>query len=204
MRSSTPLDMQGRCARCFLPLHLCLCPELPRVETRTRLVILRHHKESFKSSNTARLATLALPNCTLLGYGGPEATDFDSAVRAPGTWVLFPDGPPAPSRAFGAVRQLVVLDGSWPQARRMNQRIEGLRGLPRLSLPPPPAHSIRLRQPLHPDGMSTLEAIAGAVAALEGDAQAEPLYALHALSVARVLASRGRPGRAPLPRRRER
>jgi hypothetical protein len=40
--------------------------------------------------------------------------------------------------------------------------------------------------------MSTLEAIAGAIALLEGEAVARPLYALNELMVARVLASRGR------------
>jgi len=195
MRVTTPLDMTNRCERCFLPRTLCLCHALPSVVTRTRVVILRHHKELWKVSNTARLAALALPQAELHDYGGPDSRLDEVALRAPGTFVLFPDGP-EPSREPPAaeVRQLLVLDGSWPQARRMSQRMEVLRGLPRLVLPPPPPTSVRLRQPLRADGMSTLEAIAGALELLEGPAVSGPLYALHALSVARVLASRGRPG----------
>jgi hypothetical protein len=42
--------------------------------------------------------------------------------------------------------------------------------------------------------MSTLEAIAGALAFLEGEAVARPLYALNERMIDRVLESRGRLG----------
>jgi DTW domain-containing protein YfiP len=86
----------------------------------------------------------------------------------------------------------VVLDGNWTQARRMYQRLPELRRLPGLALPPPAANTRRLRRSPHPYGMSTVEAIAGAIAVLEGEALARPLLALHELMIDRVLAARGR------------
>ena len=61
-----------------------------------------------------------------------------------------------------------------------------LRTLPRLVLPPPEPGLLRLREPTHPAGMSTLDAIARAVAALEGPQAAAPLERLAALRVQRI------------------
>jgi len=174
-----------RCQRCNLPSHLCLCAELPRVETRTRLLLLQHVMELGKKSNTGRVAALALANARRLVYGGPDGSFDPVPLSEPGTWLLFPDGPPAPPDA-PAPRQLVVLDGSWSQARRMTQRLPVLRTLPRLVLPPPAPGMLRLREPTHPSGMSTLDAIARAVAMLEGPEAAAPLERLAALRVQRI------------------
>jgi DTW domain-containing protein YfiP len=155
------------------------------VETRTRILLLQHVVETWKKSNTGRVAALALANARLLTYGAPEEALDTALLSEPGTWLLFPDGPPAPPEA-PAPRQLVVLDASWSQARRMSQRIPVLRTLPRLVLPPPAPGTLQLREPTHPAGMSTLDAIARAVAALEGPEAAAPLERLAALRVQRI------------------
>jgi DTW domain-containing protein len=176
---------QPRCDRCNLPSHLCLCAEIPRVETRTRILLLQHMVEARKKSNTGRLAALALANARLLTYGAPDESLDTALLSEPGTWLLYPDGPTAPPDA-PVPRQLVVLDASWSQARRMTQRIAALRTLPRLVLPPPAPGMLRLRDPTHPSGMSTLDAIARAVAVLEGLEAAAPLARLAALRVQRI------------------
>ncbi len=192
MRSRTPEDLSGRCPGCYLPTALCLCAEVPRVETRTDFLVIRHNKEAHKSTNTARLAALALTRCRILTYGAPGLPPFDvSVLTAPGTWLLFPDAQPPPPGTPPPER-LVVLDGNWTQARRMYQRLPELRRLPGLALPPPAANTRRLRRSPHPYGMSTVEAIAGAIAVLEGEALARPLLELHELMIDRVLAARGR------------
>jgi DTW domain-containing protein len=182
--------MTGRCHACRLRADRCLCALIPRIETRTPIVILRHRMERFKPSNTARLAALALPGCTIVDYGMGAATE--SAIAAPGTWLLWPDGPPA--TAPPPVERLLVLDGSWPQARRMVQRIPALRGLPRLSLPPPSRPPERLRRQRLAEGMATIEAIARALELLEGPAPAQALDRLYAEFVSRSLPLSG--GRA--------
>ena len=37
MRSTTPRDLRGHCPRCTLPLEICICAALPRVEARTTI-----------------------------------------------------------------------------------------------------------------------------------------------------------------------
>jgi DTW domain-containing protein len=192
MRSRTPEDLSGRCPGCYLPTSLCLCAEVPRVDTRTDFLVIRHSKEASKSTNTARLAALALSRCRILTYGAPGQPPFDvSVLTAPGTWLLFPDAPPPPPGTPPPER-LVVLDGNWTQARRMYHRLPELRRLPGLALPPPAPSTRRLRRSPHPQAMSTVEAIAGALTVLEGEQVARPLHALHALMIDRVMAARGR------------
>jgi DTW domain-containing protein YfiP len=168
-----------RCVRCRL--RACLCDAIPRVETRTRFVIVRHVAERNKPSNTAHFATLALPRSELHEYGAREGELDQSRLAAANTWVLYPDGDRDPPTGVMPDR-LIVLDGSWSQARRMRQRIGALRGLPFLRLPAPPKR-LRLRRPIHPAGMSTLEAIAAAVELLEGRELAQPLERFHDLIV---------------------
>jgi DTW domain-containing protein YfiP len=192
MRSSTPLDLAGHCHNCRLNLAICLCAALPRVVTRTEVLIIRHAAELRLTSNTARFAALALPNSRIVEYAGRH--HFDEAVlEEAGSVLLFNASGSARERDFDPPpRRLVVLDGSFRQARRMYKRIERLRTMPELCLAPPAIAPIRLRQPPHADGMSTLEAIAHALARLEGPEVAEPLHALHAELVRRVDELRGR------------
>lgn len=193
MRSTTPRDLEGHCKVCWLHQEICLCDAIPRLMARTRIVIVRHVAELRLTSNTARFAALALPGTQVLEYGGGPSFD-DSEVAAPGTALLYSTAPGAPSRPrLGpSPERLVVLDGSFRQTRRMYRRIEALRHLPELALPPPPVPPIRLRNPPRSDGMSTLEAIAHALALLEGPGLAEPLLALHDELVRRVDTRRGR------------
>ena len=189
MRSTTPRDLRGHCPRCLLQLEICVCAVLPRVETATEIVLIRHRTELLLTSNTGRFAALALPNSRLLEYGGGEPFD-DSPVRLPDTALLYCSGPARPLTFVP--RRLIVLDGSFRQARRMYKKEAALRDLPELTLPAPRITPTRLRQPTQPDGMSTLEAIAAAVSALEGPTVAAPLWSLHAELVRRADHMRGR------------
>jgi DTW domain-containing protein len=169
------------CPRCRLETALCLCADIPRVPTKARIVILRHAIESRRVYNSGRIAALALPNSEIVDHGekGSPATEID----ATGAWLLYPGGDPP----RGVPERLVVLDGTWREARRMFIRIPALRKLPRLSLTPPASAGPRLRRPPSKDGMATLEAIAHAVGALEGAETAKPLHRLWSLFVERSI-----------------
>jgi tRNA-uridine aminocarboxypropyltransferase len=160
----------------------CLCAEVPRVEARTRVVIVRHHLERWRSSNSGRLAHFALPNSSLIDHGGAagpaKLPELDDAV------LLFPEGDTAtPSPP---PRQLVVLDATWSQARRMYRKLDALRGLRVWRLPDAPAAAARLRDAPSPDRVSTIEAIAHALRLLESEQVAAPLDKLFALAVERA------------------
>lgn len=189
MRSTTPRDLSGHCARCLLKLQICVCQIVPRVLARTEIVLIRHVTELLLTSNTGRFVALALPNSRLLQYGGGELFD-DSTLSHAKTALLYCSGPPRPL-PFVPTR-LIVLDGSFRQARRMYKRVPALRALPELALPAPRITPTRLRQPPQPEGMSTLEAVASALSMLEGSELAAPLWDLHAELVRRADHMRGR------------
>jgi DTW domain-containing protein YfiP len=169
----------SRCARCLQ--RDCLCAQVPAVATRTRVVIVRHPAERNRSSNSGRLAALALSNSVLVEYRDP-------LPPLDGAWLLYPEGPPCLGPPSPPPRQLIVLDATWSQARRMFRKLSALRGLPILRLPEG-ADAPRMRQAPSPDRVSTIEAIARALRLLEGDEVAAPLEALFALAVDRAAAS---------------
>lgn len=187
----TSKRLDGRCPRCLVRQEVCFCDRIPTVRTKTRLLVVRHVLEALRSSNTARYAALAMPTCTLVDYGERGAPFDASLLRAPGSWLLYPSHEPCTAPPTD-LKTLVVLDGSWSQTRRMAQRIPELRTMPRLSLPsPPPKTGLPALRKQHLDtGMSTLEAVAQAIALLEGEEVARPLFDLHRVHVERSLALR--------------
>jgi DTW domain-containing protein YfiP len=179
-----PVDLSRRCARCLFPPDACLCPEVRRVETRTRFLLLRHASELTRPTNSGRWAALALTRVRLVDYALPGGEPDLSALEEPGTVVLFPSPHPAP--ATPPPRQVVVLDATWAQARRMIQRIPALRSLPRLSLPPRARRAVDpIRRPTVAGGLCTLEAMAGALHLLGETDAARALDALHTAALER-------------------
>jgi DTW domain-containing protein YfiP len=186
--SAVPLASH-RCPRCRFPAPGCLCPAVPRVRTRVEVVFLRHASERDRLSNTGHWASLALEGSAVLEQGAPGAPLDGSLLAAPGTWVLFPS--PHPPAGGARPARLVVPDGTWPQARRMLQRVPALRALPRLALPAA-APALRLRRPAA-GGMSTLEALAAALRRLGEPDAADRLEALLAAGVGLASRLRGYP-----------
>jgi hypothetical protein len=137
------VDDPARCPRCLYRHELCLCPAIAAegpIVTRTRVVILRHHTEKSRSSNSGRLAHLALPNSELHDVSSPDReTPVAVPVLGPGAWLVFPDGPRWTEAPAPPPETLVFLDATWQQARRMRRRLPYLRGLPMLSLTAIPA-----------------------------------------------------------------
>jgi DTW domain-containing protein YfiP len=167
--------------------RVCICPDIPLVPTRTRVVIVRHHLEQHRSSNSGRLAHFALPNSEIVEHGGRSGPTVLPPMD--GAYLVYPIGEPASAPPLPLPKQLVFLDASWSQARRMFRKIEGLRGLPILNLPHEVTKVVRMRAAPTVGHVSTLEAIARALRLLEGDAVARPLEELFGVAVARVIAT---------------
>ena len=190
------MDDPDRCPRCVYRRQFCLCPDLAAlgpVTTRTRVVILRHYGERTRSSNSGRLAHLAMPDSVLHDVSGPDC-DREGPDLGDGAWLVFPDGPPLTSAPAVPPRTLIFLDATWRQARRMRQRLPYLRGLPTLSLAPIPAAD-RLRAAPAEGMVSTIEAIAAALRLVEGSGPADSLDRAFAIAVERA----HRAGRRPIP-----
>lgn len=186
-----------RCARCRMHRSLCVCSLIPRLETRTRLLLVIHRAEDRKPTNTGRLATECLVNSAVVVRGHASAESAPLPIE-PGSQpvLLFPaeDAVPLAELAPSLSRvTLVVPDGNWRQASKVRSRVPGMRDVPCASLPPSAAKPslYRLRSEAHAHGLATIEAIARAMGILEGEHVERALELPFRAMVERTLWARG-------------
>ncbi len=191
MAEKTPV-----CPRCTKPLAICICDRVEPVQTQLRVVMLQHPQEDDEILGTAKLVELTLPNAQTRGglsWGsldhalGTKDADKDrwAVLAAAKLQVEIPEE--AKSRPVlvidrkGRLRDLqrhgldgiIVLDGTWSQAKTLWWRNAWLLRLPRVVLTPrEPSMYGRLRKEPRRDYVSTLEAIADVLPALGEPEQA--------------------------------
>jgi DTW domain-containing protein YfiP len=174
---------------------LCVCALLPRLETRTRLVLFIHRFEDRKPTNTGRLAAECVANSEVIVRGHADAPpEIFAAPAGTRPLLLFPDDDAVPLDQLPPSDQpvtLIVPDGNWRQAQRVRTRVPGLRGVPCVTLPPGPPTIYRLRSEPRPGGLATMEAIARALGILEGAAVQAALEHVFRVMVERTLWTRG-------------
>lgn len=174
---------------------VCYCAALSTLETRTRVVILQHPRERDMAIGTARMASLCLPQAQL--HVGVRWDAHPALARALGD----PARPPIllyPGEgARDILREppadpvtLVVVDGTWSQARSVVRDNPVLRALPRYAFETPEPSQYRIRREPRAEYVSTIEALMYVLGALEGDpARFRALLApLHAMVDAQLAA----------------
>ena len=187
------------CPACRLHRWLCVCELAPRVAIRTPLVLIVHVHDLGRTSNTARLLTLAVCDTTLLCHGAfPAPADPASHVPVGTTpLVLFPGRGAKPLTpeliaSLPSPPALIVPDGNWRQAGNMVKRLPLLAGAVKVALPTRTFEGLALRRNRPGHRMSTYEAVAQALAVLEGEAVAAPLFDFYRRATDRMLLVRGK------------
>lgn len=182
---------------------LCICALLPRIATRTRVMIVLHQLEARKPTNTGGLAARCLENSAVVyrgrapggGAADPLADQLSQLALEADPLLLYPHASATPLGAWrGATRPitLVVPDGTWPQTVRTCRRLRALAALPCVSLPAPGVAVDRLRDPARPDRLATLEAVAMALGILEGPTVRDALMRVYRIMTERTLWTNGR------------
>ena len=176
---ASSLEGLDRCGGCGLPPKLCTCAELPELDLPFDIILVRHVIERARGSNTGRLLrSLAPRHVAMIEHGVPDAaipeTCLCEKIAGRRAHVLYPRDSHVLEDADLACDEqgqravLVLLDGSWRQARRMSRRVPGINQLAFARLPEGDATSWSLRRPRHAHMLCTLEAASRAVA-LAGD-----------------------------------
>lgn len=162
-----------QCERCQRPQSRCLCPLIPSLDSRTRVVLLQHPDEVRHALNTARLAALGLSKGEL--RVGEVFDDLAALIAAPGYRVglLFPGEQAQPLVAYAVDPDerpwlLIVPDGTWRKARKLLYLNPLLDALPRVTLASVQPSRYRLRKAPEDGALSTIEAVTQALNALEG------------------------------------
>jgi DTW domain-containing protein YfiP len=169
---------------CLRPQLTCICGFAACLSSPVNLLILQHPLEVGNAKNSARLLHLSMAGsrmiagetfsneelAPLLGGGEriplllyPDSTDDNSLLMATPP-VLDPSLLRFPDKL-----RLVALDATWRKSRKMLYLNPLLQQLPRLALRDMPASNYRIRKAHAPDQLSTLEAVAYALAQLDRD-----------------------------------
>ncbi|QEL17941.1 DTW domain-containing protein [Limnoglobus roseus] len=182
-------------------MWLCVCAYAPRLVTRTSLILVVHVHDLGRTSNTARLLSLAVRNASLVCHGDRQSlADPASHVPTGATpVVLFPGHgartlTPELAAALPSPLALVVPDGNWRQAGKMVKRLPLLADAVKVSLPTRDFAGSALRRNRPGHRMSTYEAVAQILGVLEGEAVAGPLLDFYRRATDRMLLVRGKLG----------
>jgi DTW domain-containing protein YfiP len=135
------------------------------------VVFLQHPRERRVAIGTARMAHRALPNSELhVGVTFDDHPRLRALVGCRDTALLFP-GPAAieaDTLTHEPPRTLVVIDGTWRQARKLLHVNPRLAALPRVRVTPVRPGRYRVRREPAPECASTIEAVVEALGAIEG------------------------------------
>jgi len=181
------------CHRCRRPAAFCVCDALPRLSARTRVVLLQHPREARLAICSAWLCHAALPGSLLVrGVRFDDHPEVAPLLAAPGTWLLYPGEGAVDAAALTAAppATLLVVDGTWPQSKKLLRTNPRLAALPRLAIRgAAPSGYAGLRAEPAEGHLATIDAVAEALGALEGDAaRFAPMRAAFRLAVERQLA----------------
>jgi DTW domain-containing protein YfiP len=185
------------CPRCGKPKPLCVCEGLTPIDNKLKLLILQHPQEQDVDLGTARLTALHFKNADVkvglswsslgkaLGLKPGQAAD-------PKRWAVlylgsaqvakFPQGRPVVAvnkkgdpvpdqdEALKHLQGVIVLDGSWSQAKTLWWRNPWLLKARRVALKPArPSRYGNLRREARREALSTLEATALLLSTLENN-----------------------------------
>jgi tRNA-uridine aminocarboxypropyltransferase len=185
-------EVIAECPQCQKPMPLCICDSVTPIDSRISLLILQHPQEQDRALGTARLAALHFKNAVVrVGLSWPSlAKALGRPVADPSRWAILYLGS-AKAAALGTnaeivaidrkgeleesqrailgdIEGVVLLDGTWSQAKALWWRNPWMLRCQRVILGPRrPSRYGALRREPRRDGLSTIEAAALLIAGLE-------------------------------------
>ena len=162
-------EYRQRCYGCYRPNQQCFCDFIPSVQNRTDILILQHQRERSHPFNTARIVNKALQKSELIfdrneSFAKRELPIYEgAALLYPGKDARLIDDLAEDEKP----KQLVVIDGTWDQARTLFRDVPQLQKLPQLKLAPTTPGQYRIRREPTATSLSTLEATVQSLQQLE-------------------------------------
>jgi DTW domain-containing protein YfiP len=218
------------CPHCGKAMPLCICDSVTPIDNRTAILILLHPQEQDRALGTARLTAQHFKNAVVkIGLSWPSlAKALGRPVSDPSRWAVLYLGSVKVSdfdtdaeivavnrkgemeegqRAIlKGIEGIVLLDGTWSQAKALWWRNAWMLKCQRLVLgPKQPSRYGHLRKEPRSDGLSTIEAAGLVLGALE---KRPDIAATLDASFERMLAryrevQRAMPELAPKPKKRD-
>ncbi|WP_434927474.1 tRNA-uridine aminocarboxypropyltransferase [Shewanella sp. HL-SH2] len=171
------------CAVCDYPQTACVCHAVSPFLARTNVIVMQHESEVNHAKNTVRLIRLVMPNMRV--FVGETAEDFIDlqaylAQASKPIYVVYPSDNSQTVSQSGAQADsiIILLDGTWRKAYKILQSNPWLQHYPAIHLDVEHASNYIIRKAKRPDSLSTLEATALLLSALDKTLDTEPLFAV--------------------------
>ena len=211
--------IEETCPTCLKPRSLCVCDAIVPVDNRVALLVLQHPQEQDKTLGTARLAVHSLKNAVFrIGLSWPSLAKALGRPAEPRRWAVVylgairpADFPPGreiavfdkkgkavadQDAALGEIDGVILLDGTWSQAKTLWWRNPWVLKAKRMALQPKqPSLYDKLRREPRREGLSTLESAALVLSRLEGRPEIEKTL----ISTFRRMLQRYRDTQSPPP-----
>jgi len=191
-RHDAAAEPVAECPRCQKPLPLCICDSVTPIESRIGLLILQHPQEQDRALGTARLAAQHFKNAVVrVGLSWPSlAKALGRPIADPARWAVLylgsvkaadldtdtevvavnrkGEAEDGQREILRSIQGIVLLDGTWSQAKALWWRNAWMLKCQRVVLgPEQPSRYGSLRREPRSDGLSTIEAAGLLMAALE-------------------------------------
>jgi len=184
-RSDKPFAARGsrvpRCPDCRVMFSHCLCALRPQMPTQAGMCLIMCDIEPLKPSNTGWLIADVVRDTAAFGWSRTAVDPALLTLLAGPQWdpyLVFPGEFVATERVVTEVQAIpgkrplfVLLDATWPEARKMFRKSPHLNHLPVLSLRPEQLSRYRLRRSTSDNHLCTSE-VAALCLALAGEPHA--------------------------------
>jgi len=147
------------CIHCTLPIKSCICEHWPKLDLSGHSILF-HPMEIHKRSSTGRLLSKASNIESAIWH---RKANQVQAHRYTDYKLVFPstdDQDQVPTDQPKPTDNLLYIDGTWQQARKMLRQSPWLQSLPRVQCRKTTTSTFQLRRNQTEVGLSTLEAIA--------------------------------------------
>ncbi|MGH1370943.1 MAG: tRNA-uridine aminocarboxypropyltransferase [Cellvibrionaceae bacterium] len=208
-----------RCEFCQLGLKTCICEWRKARCSELQFVLIMHRDEVYKPTNTGRLIADVFPHqCQAFLWNRTQPDEALLALlndRNRHCQLVFPAGeqelrevhhrPLKPQTVNAPINTIVLLDGTWKQARKMYSQAKWMKHLPLLDLSSTLKNSeqdwgnYRVRQACEEGQLATAEAAALALAANREIRASEHLLNYFSVFNEHYVATRANTQPRPLP-----
>ena len=163
--AASPRDM---CFVCMRPSRVCHCDAIPSIDNQTEVLIAQHFRERSHPFNTARMVHRALQKSQLIIDYSENMERYNELIK-PNAGLLYPSREAIDMGELSAEsrpEQLILLDGTWSQAKRMYRHWPQLASLPHYKIKPDSPGQYRIRLEPNDFSLSTVEATVAALQCL--------------------------------------
>lgn len=157
------------CLGCRRRLLTCLCQKIKPFDTQSRFVILTHPMEHKKEKvGTGRFSHLILKNSEIIvDVGFDQNKRFQEVLNNPDyqTFMLYPGfetldlGTDGLKTKVTKKLQFIVIDGTWPCAKKMVKLTTSLHNVPRVSFTSDRVSEFKVKHQPLPGCLSTVESL---------------------------------------------